>query len=82
MLPLLPDAHAIAVLLLIAIALFLFTRENIPLETSSLLILIALVVGFEIFPYHRDGVLLHPTEFFSGFGHEALVTICFMASIS
>ena len=76
MLPLLPDAHAIAVLLLIVIALFLFTRENVPLETSSLLILIALVVGFEIFPYYRDGALLHPTEFFSGFGHEALVTIC------
>lgn len=74
--PPLPDLHAIAVLVLVGVAFFLFTRERIPLETSSLLILIALVVGFEIFPYHRDGLRLHATDFFSGFGHEALITIC------
>lgn len=76
MLPVLPDAHAIAVLLMIVVALYLFTRESIPLETSSLLILIALVVGFEVFPYQSNGVLLRPSEFFTGFGNEALVTIC------
>lgn len=76
MLPVLPDAHAIAVLLMIVVALYLFTRESIPLETSSLLILIALVVGFEVFPYQSNGVLLRPSEFFIGFGNEALVTIC------
>ena len=76
MLPGLPDAHAIAVLLTIVVALFLFTRESIPLETSSLLILIALVVGFEVFPYQSKGILLRPSEFFTGFGNEALVTIC------
>ena len=70
------DTHAIAVLILIAGALFLFTRENIRLETSCLLVLIALVVGFTAFPYSRDGRDLHAAEFFSGFGHEALVTIC------
>ncbi len=74
--PPLPDAHALAVLLLVLVALWLFTRERIPLETSSLLVLIALVVGFEIFPYHREGVALHAHEFFTGFGHEALITIC------
>ena len=67
MLPDLPDTHAIAVLLTIVIALYLFTRENIPLETSSLLILIALVVGFEVFPYQRDGITLRASEFFTGF---------------
>ncbi len=36
MLPPFPDAHAIAVLALIALALFLFTRESIALETSCL----------------------------------------------
>lgn len=76
MLPVLPDAHAIAVLLMIVVALYLFTRESIPLETSSLLILIALVVGFEVFPYQSNGELLRPSEFFTGFGNEALVTIC------
>ncbi len=38
MLPPIPDAHAIAVLCLIAGALFLFTRESIRLETSCLLV--------------------------------------------
>ena len=76
MLPPLPDPHALAVLGLVVGALILFTRERIPLETSSLLVLIALVVGFEVFPYTRDGVGLHASEFFHGFGHEALVAIC------
>lgn len=76
MLPPPPDPHAIAVLLLIVVALYLFTRDKIPLETSSLLILISLVVGFETFPYSRDGTTLQPGDFFSGFGNEALVAIC------
>ena len=74
--PPLPDAHALAVLLLVAVAFLLFTRERIQLETSSLLILIALVLGFELFPYHREDSTLHSAEFFFGFGHEALITIC------
>ncbi|MCF7732380.1 MAG: SLC13 family permease [Akkermansiaceae bacterium] len=74
--PPLPEPHALAVMLLVAVAFVLFTREKIQLETSSLLILIALVVGFEAFPYQRDGVTLHAEDFFLGFGHEALITIC------
>lgn len=76
MLPALPDVHAIAVLLLIVVALYLFTRDNIPLETSSLLILVTLVLGFEVFPYLSNNVLLRSSEFFTGFGNEALVAIC------
>lgn len=76
MLPALPDAHAIAVLLLIVVALYLFTRDNIPLETSSLIILVTLVLGFEVFPYLSNNVLLQSSEFFTGFGNEALVAIC------
>jgi di/tricarboxylate transporter len=71
-----PDAHGVAVLLLTAVALFLFTRDRLPLETSSLIILIVLVAGFQIFPYSRNGVTLGPVDFFAGFGNEALVTIC------
>jgi di/tricarboxylate transporter len=57
--------------------LFLFTRDNIPLESSSLAILIILIAGFELFPYERDDeVLLRPVDFFAGFGSEALVAIC------
>ncbi len=41
--PQLPDAHGIAALALTLLALFLFTRDRIPLETSSLMVLAALV---------------------------------------
>ena len=71
-----PNNHAIAVLLLTVLALFLFSREKIPLETSSLFILVLLAVGFELFPYHAGGEAVHALDFFSGFGHEALVAVC------
>jgi di/tricarboxylate transporter len=64
------------VLLLTAVALFLFTRDNIPLESSSLAILIVLVAGFQLFPYQEDGVTVRAVEFFAGFGNEALIAIC------
>lgn len=71
-----PDIHAVAVMLLTVLALILFTRDRIPIEATSLFILIALALGFELFPYAPDGRALEPSSFFSGFGHEALVTIC------
>jgi len=72
-----PDAHGIAVLALTVIALFLFTRDRIPLESSSLAILIFLVAGFQLFPYVQDGVaVLGPGDFFASFGNEALIAIC------
>ncbi|MDX1460930.1 MAG: SLC13 family permease, partial [Xanthomonadales bacterium] len=74
--PIIPNEHALAVLLLTAAALFLFTRERIPLETSSLLVLVLLVVGFELFPFHQGDVELDTQRFFYGFGHEALVAVC------
>jgi di/tricarboxylate transporter len=75
--PITPDAHGIAVLILTAVALFLFTRDNIPLETSSLTILILLTAGFTLFPYAKDGVVaVGPVDFFAGFGNEALIAIC------
>ncbi|ROR34986.1 SLC13 family permease [Inmirania thermothiophila] len=75
-LPELPNAHALAALALTALALFLFTRERIPLETSSLFVLVALATGFALFPYHDpQGRVLEPASLFSGFGHEALVAV-------
>ena len=72
-----PDAHGIAVLVLTVIALILFTRDNIPLESSSLGILVALILLFQIFPYTADGErLLGPADFFGAFGNEALVAVC------
>ena len=67
-----PDPHAIGLLVLTIIALILFTRENIRLETSSLLV----AVGFELFPYKIDGQKFHSIDLFSGFGHEALIAVC------
>ncbi|MGB5605725.1 MAG: SLC13 family permease [Gammaproteobacteria bacterium] len=74
--PPLPDHHALAVLALTVVALFLFTRERIALETSSLVVLVLLTIGFEWFPYHDGTQVLHTVSFFSGFGHEALVAVC------
>jgi di/tricarboxylate transporter len=66
----------LAVLLLTVFALILFTREKIPLESSSFLVLICLAVGFELLPFQVDGNVLHAVDFFHGFGHEALVAVC------
>ncbi len=71
-----PDAHGIAVVVLIITALILFTRDRLPLESSSLAVIIVLVAGFHLFPYEVDGVTLDPAQFLLGFGNEALVAIC------
>jgi len=71
-----PDAHGVAVLLLTAVALFLFTRDQLPIETSSLGVLIVLVVGFHLFPYDKGAISLGPADFFAGFGNEALIAVC------
>jgi di/tricarboxylate transporter len=75
-LPIPPNPHAMAVLVLAVFAMLLFTRKNLPLETASFIILISLAVGFELFPFQVDGQILHPDFFFHGFGHEALVAVC------
>lgn len=61
---------------LTVVALVLFTREKIPLESSAMAVIAALAIGFELFPYHANGRALHAVEFFHGFGHEALVAVC------
>jgi di/tricarboxylate transporter len=61
---------------LTALALFLFTRDRLPLETSSLAVLIILVTGFQLFPYSKGDVSIKAVDFFAGFGNEALVAIC------
>ena len=71
-----PDAHGIAVLVLIVTALYLFTRDRLPLESSSLAVIIVLIAGFHLFPYEVNGVPVDPAQFLLGFGNEALVAIC------
>jgi di/tricarboxylate transporter len=69
--------HALAVLLLTLLALILFAKDSIPLQTSSLFVLCALVLGFQIFPYQQsDGTVFPIKTFFLGFGNEALIAVC------
>ncbi|MFH1279367.1 MAG: SLC13 family permease [Candidatus Eisenbacteria bacterium] len=75
-LPPIPNVHALAVMLLTVLALILFTRERIPLESTSFLVLLSLAVGFELFPFREEGGVFHAVDFFLGFGHEALVAVC------
>src|SRR3990170_1953701 len=74
--PPLPDPHALAIMALTVFALVLFAQSRIALETSSLLVFITLVAGFQIFPYESATGPLRPSDLFAGFGHEALVAVC------
>jgi di/tricarboxylate transporter len=71
-----PDPHGIAIMLLAVVALFLFSRDQIPMETSALVVLGILIVGFEVFPYvSPTGQTLTTAGFLAGFGNSALITI-------
>jgi di/tricarboxylate transporter len=74
--PDIPNYHALAMLLITAVALYLFRRDDITLETSSLSVMALLALIFAIFPFSHQGELLEPSSLFLGFGHEALVTVC------
>lgn len=71
-----PDYHGIAVLALTGVALILFTRDKIPLESTSFVVLLLLLGGFQLFPYPLSGDTFGRLDFFAGFGNEALITIC------
>ncbi|MDH3319886.1 MAG: SLC13 family permease, partial [Betaproteobacteria bacterium] len=74
--PVLPDPHALAIMALTLLALVLFAQDRIALETSSLIVFITLVAGFQIFPYEGPAGTVRPSDLFAGFGHEALVAVC------
>ncbi|MBX3499670.1 MAG: SLC13 family permease [Alphaproteobacteria bacterium] len=71
-----PNIHAAAVMAVALIAFVFYSRERIPLQTTSLGVLVALVAGFSLFPFAREGRALTVGDLVSGFGHEALVAIC------
>jgi len=70
--PELPNLHATLVLALTGITLYLFTKENLKLEITSLGLLVILAVGFSIFPINN----FNPMSLFYGFAHEALIAVC------
>ncbi|MRX28099.1 SLC13 family permease [Kangiella sp. HZ709] len=74
--PELPNYHALYVLILTVVALYLFRRDDIPLETSCVIVLLLLTIGFTLVEFHNHNGLLEPMQFFTGFGHEALIAVC------
>ena len=72
-----PEPHALAVLALVVLALFLFSRGKIVIDTSSRFVLVLLTSGITAFPYiSSQSEPLEKVKFFGGFGHEALVAVC------
>lgn len=55
--------HGLFVLLLTVLALYLFTRDRIPLEATSLAILVILVLAFQVSPWRPGGNCLRPRNF-------------------
>lgn len=74
--PDLPNNHAVIVLLITLFALYLFRRDDLPLQTSSLVVIAMLCLMFTLFPFSMNGVHFEPSSLFFGFGHEALITVC------
>lgn len=76
-LPALPDAHALAMLALTAVALVLFSMERLQLALTSLALLTLIALIFALLPY--PGVA--PMMFFEGFAHEALIAVCALMTL-
>jgi di/tricarboxylate transporter len=70
------DWHAVAVLGIAGLTFWLFASERLPVQTTALLAVLALMLVFGVFPYAADGRQLGPEVFLAGFGHTALITIC------
>ncbi|MEO8196123.1 MAG: SLC13 family permease [Thermoanaerobaculia bacterium] len=71
-----PEPHALAVLLLTMTVFYLYTRPRIRMELVSLVLLLALLVMFHLFPYTDGSKQLTDSEVLHAFGHPALVAIC------
>ncbi len=72
------DWHAGAVLAITFGTFYLFAKEQLPVQSTALLALLALMLLFGIFPYAGGDRPLGPEQFLAGFGNSALVTICFL----
>ncbi|MGB3165276.1 MAG: SLC13 family permease [Alteraurantiacibacter sp.] len=71
-----PPPHAIAAMALTIAVFYLFVRDRISIEITSLLAIAIIAVGLYFYPMPdtqpTDGLVLA----FAGFGHYALITIC------
>jgi di/tricarboxylate transporter len=71
----LPGTHAFAVIGLALFALVVLTRPSVPQESTSLMVLMLLVLGFEIVPYQGPAGPVNSGMFLAMFGNTALITI-------
>ena len=71
-----PNAHAVAVLIVTILVFYLYTRRWIRMELVSLLLLAALLSIFYVFPYVTSQARITETVVLQSFGHPALVAIC------
>jgi di/tricarboxylate transporter len=69
-------AHGLAVLVFTVAVFVAFTSRRIPIEVTSLVVLVALPLGFTLFPYGSEAERVDPLTFFHGFSHDALIAIC------
>lgn len=70
------SAHGLAVLLFTVAVFAAFTLRRIPIEVTSLVVLVVLPLGFTLFPYGSGDGRVDPLGFFHGFSHDALIAIC------
>lgn len=70
------NAHGFTVIAIATTVFVLLARGKLSVELASLTLLGSLVLLFQLFPFVLDGRPLHATDFFFGFGHEALIAIC------
>jgi di/tricarboxylate transporter len=70
-----PGPHAIAVIIVAIATFYLYTRPWIRIELVSLLMMLALLLLFYVFPY-EGAESLTDTQVFQAFGHPALIAIC------
>ncbi len=73
--PELPSPHALAAIVLALFAIFLYTRERLPLESSSFFILCVILLWFETYPIDYAGERVRAGDILSGFGNEALIAV-------
>jgi di/tricarboxylate transporter len=77
------EPHAVAAIAVTIIALFLFTRDRMPVEFVCVAVLAVLILGFEIAPFapvvpQAGTAALRGTDLLRGFGNEALITVCLL----
>lgn len=64
-------------MVLTLVALVMFAIEKIPLQTSSLFVIVALLAMFHLYPFMQpDGQVFPVKQFFNGFANEALIAVC------